>query len=419
MTAIDDKYATLGGSSGWLGQPTTAELDCPDHRGRFRHFEGGSIYWTSQTGAWEVHGAIRDKWASLGWETSFLGYPLTDEMTTPDGRGRYNHFEGGSIYWTPQTSAWEVHGAIRDKWASLGWETGFLGYPITDELSTPGGVARYCHFEGGSIFWSPQTGAWELRRDPSTAVEAALTQFEASTTPGVWPYIGKDQLIADMRATIRNPFNVDQGQTAFCGPAAIVFELVLRYPRRYVELCRALYETGKCRGRTKEIRPSGTLLRSGVPNVLSVADWMLMAVFRDAENLLFPVEKTSGPIAQGITTPWEMKGWTSEILGYENVGYTSTYIYGEFDAMKKAQSVHSRGGVAFMMINARMLGQDSLVPSYPDHWVSFVGGLAIEKAAGWDKGHIRFECYSWGDWHHVDLGEGPFEDHMWGLVTGG
>jgi hypothetical protein len=58
-------------------------------------------------------GPVRDKWAELGWEQSFLGYPLTDEMPTPDGIGRYNHFSGGSIYWHPDTGAHEVPGAIQ------------------------------------------------------------------------------------------------------------------------------------------------------------------------------------------------------------------------------------------------------------------------------------------------------------------
>jgi uncharacterized protein with LGFP repeats len=56
----------------------------------------------------------------MGWERSFLGYPVTDETGTPDGIGRFNHFSNAaSIYWTPSTGAWSIHGAIRDKWASL------------------------------------------------------------------------------------------------------------------------------------------------------------------------------------------------------------------------------------------------------------------------------------------------------------
>lgn len=89
----------------------------------------------TSAGAYEVHGAIRQKYLALGAEASILGYPRTDETSTPDGVGRFNHFQGGSIYWTPATSAHEVHGLIRDRWATLGWERNpQLGYPISDEL---------------------------------------------------------------------------------------------------------------------------------------------------------------------------------------------------------------------------------------------------------------------------------------------
>jgi uncharacterized protein with LGFP repeats len=104
-----------------------------------------------------VIGAIRGKWLQLGGSASFLGEPLTDETTTPDGVGRFNHFQGGSIYWTPTTGAHEVHGAIRDKWASMGWERSSLRYPTSDEQAVPGGRRGY--FQGGFINWTPAGGA--------------------------------------------------------------------------------------------------------------------------------------------------------------------------------------------------------------------------------------------------------------------
>ena len=156
------KYWALGGTSGWLGPNTTLITTCPDGVGSFQHFANGSIYYHPSTGAREVHGLIRARWASLGWERSFLGYPLTDETATPDTIGRYNHFQGGSIYWSPSTGAWEVHGSIRGKYLALGWERSFLGYPLTNENTTPDGIGRYNHFQGGSIYWSPGTGAWEV-----------------------------------------------------------------------------------------------------------------------------------------------------------------------------------------------------------------------------------------------------------------
>lgn len=162
VNPITAKYWALGGSGGWLGVSTTGILKCPDGIGSFQHYVNGSIYYHPSTGAHEVHGLIKARWKSLGWERSFLGYPKTDETKTPDGIGRFNHFQGGSIYWSPSTGAWEVHGAIRSKYSSLGWERSFLGYPLTNENTCPDGVGRYNHFQGGSIYWSPSTGAREV-----------------------------------------------------------------------------------------------------------------------------------------------------------------------------------------------------------------------------------------------------------------
>jgi hypothetical protein len=155
LGAIFGKYGVLRWEQGLLGFPTTDELPTPDGMGRFNHFEGGSIYWSPSTAAHEVHGAIREKWASLGWESSPLGYPTTDETETPDTVGRFNHFQGGSVYWSPSTGAHEVRGAIQERWSELGWENG-LGYPVTDEINAVGqyGVA-YSGFTRGLIAWDP------------------------------------------------------------------------------------------------------------------------------------------------------------------------------------------------------------------------------------------------------------------------
>lgn len=153
---IDAKYRALGGCGSVLGAPVTEELSTPDGVGRYSVFERGSIYWTAQTGAFEVHGLIRDKWRDVGWEAGAVGYPISDERTTPDGAGRYNVFQRGSIYWHPSTGAHEVHGLIRDAWAETGWEAGSLGYPISGEYDVEGG--RRSDFQRGSITWHRATG---------------------------------------------------------------------------------------------------------------------------------------------------------------------------------------------------------------------------------------------------------------------
>lgn len=168
MSEIDDKYNQLGGSSGFLGQPTSPEQATPNGLGRYRHYQGGSIYW-SHARAWEayeVHGLIRTKWGNLGWESSPLGFPISDEGAAgAQGSGRISVFEYGVILYRPDIGAFEIHGAINRRWQVAGMTV--LGFPLTDELSTPdvGHRGRYNHFERGSIYWSPQTGAQEILPD--------------------------------------------------------------------------------------------------------------------------------------------------------------------------------------------------------------------------------------------------------------
>jgi hypothetical protein len=148
---IDKKYQALGGCGGFLGTALTDERTTPDGVGKYNVFVGGSIYWSPSTGAFEVHGAIRDKWRDLNWEAGPLGYPLSNETKTPDGIGRFSVFQHGSIYWKPQTGAHEVRGAIRDKYMQTGWEAGPLGYPVSDEYDAAG--KRRSDFEHGYITW--------------------------------------------------------------------------------------------------------------------------------------------------------------------------------------------------------------------------------------------------------------------------
>lgn len=164
---IFQKWWDLWINGFFLGYPTTDEGGCPDKVGRFNHFQKGtrlaSIYWTPETGAHDIYADVRACWESLGWERSFLGYPIIDQSRCPDRTGEYIHFQhNGSIYWSPGSGAHEIHGNIRDKYKAMGWERSLLGYPITNEGGCPDKVGRFNHFEHGSIYWTPKTGPHEV-----------------------------------------------------------------------------------------------------------------------------------------------------------------------------------------------------------------------------------------------------------------
>jgi hypothetical protein len=162
---IQVKWEQLGGAAGFLGAPVGPERPTADGVGRTRDFAGGTIAWHPALGAHAVGGAIGARWRELGREQ--WGYPITDESVTPDGAGRYNHFRTMtlpgtpecSIYWHPATGAHEVIGAIRQKWAELGWEAGVVGYPVGPEHARRGG-GRIQDFQKNSIGWTALSGAF-------------------------------------------------------------------------------------------------------------------------------------------------------------------------------------------------------------------------------------------------------------------
>jgi len=254
--------------------------------------------------------------------------------------------------------------------------------------------------------------------------EQAIADFEQSNTPGVWLSLDKTQVVADVRSRINDPFQVNQGAQPFCGPAAILFELVRKQPLRYVQICRTLFEMGAFQGYTKWITASQRLRESGGRLHMGQADWMVLSTMRESENLIFAVEPDA-PIMMrnlaGMTKSWEMKGWTREILGYRQTKYTHTYIYGEFRAMEKAKSVIESGGVAFALITAEGLLQNKkpLLP-YPSHWISLLGNISMQRGNPWqnNSGHVSFDIYTWARQMHLEVDEGPFEDYFWGIVMG-
>ncbi len=164
--AIGERWRALGAESGLLGDPGRNQQPCgPDGAGRRQLFAGGWIYWTAGTGAWEVRGAIAERWLQLGAENSHLGYPLGDERACgSDGAGRRQQFAGGWIYWTTDAGACVLHGAIGARWGKLGAGGSHLGYALSDEQPCGAdGAGRRQLFAGGWIYWTAGTGAWDVR----------------------------------------------------------------------------------------------------------------------------------------------------------------------------------------------------------------------------------------------------------------
>ncbi|SFT44250.1 Pregnancy-associated plasma protein-A [Arthrobacter sp. ov118] len=157
--AIRASWAALGYENGKLGYPTGKETCGLVGGGCYQTFQGGTIHWSSGTGAFATLGAIRTAWGSVGYENGKLRYPLANEVCGLLNGGCYQTFQGGTIHWSPASGAFATWGAIRATWASLGYEKGRLGYPTGKETCGLVNGGCYQTFQGGTIHWSSATGA--------------------------------------------------------------------------------------------------------------------------------------------------------------------------------------------------------------------------------------------------------------------
>lgn len=80
---------------------------------------------------------------------------------------RGNHFEGGTVYAVPDSGAYVTWGLIRTAWWTLGGEASALGLPAGDERTAdPGWIQE---FEGGAIQVFPDGMVAVTTTDPAAS----------------------------------------------------------------------------------------------------------------------------------------------------------------------------------------------------------------------------------------------------------
>ncbi|OYO22155.1 hypothetical protein CGZ93_09680 [Enemella dayhoffiae] len=154
---IRAKHRQLGSAKSFLGFPTIDEVCGLRDGGCYTNFQGGAILWSPTTGAHPNAGAIRMKYADLGFENSTLGYPISDEFCGLRDGGCFQDFQGGTIMWSPKTGAVVNRGPIRAEYGAKKFEAGPFGWPVADEVCSTDGCVQ--DFQRGSILWSKSTGA--------------------------------------------------------------------------------------------------------------------------------------------------------------------------------------------------------------------------------------------------------------------
>ncbi len=172
-----------GGAEGPLGPKDGGVY--PAGPGFGQNFAGGKIFFTPQTGAHIMSGAILEKYEALGGPTGDLGFPTIDEGPgrAADSRNvTFNAPDNPVIFWTPGTGARVVRGAINSAWDALGGSAGVLGVPADDE-TTDGDVVSQ-KFTGGQISWDRKTRAFTTT-PPELAAQLGAVQVPSDAASAI------------------------------------------------------------------------------------------------------------------------------------------------------------------------------------------------------------------------------------------
>ena len=187
-TQINLAWRAAGGLGGPLGARQGAQATIGDpgpQQGAEQGYAGGKIFYSPDTGAHAVTGAILSKYESLGGPTADLGYPVGTESDggIPNSRtGSFSAPDKPVIFWTPDTGAVVVRGPVNAAWQKLGGATGTLGAP-TGEQTTNGDTVSQ-NFSGGQISWNESTK--EFSTNPAD-LASQLSGIDVPTAGGQSP----------------------------------------------------------------------------------------------------------------------------------------------------------------------------------------------------------------------------------------
>jgi uncharacterized protein with LGFP repeats len=154
----------------WSGTGAVGRLErtapSPEGTEGFRRAYGdGQLYWSRESDAEAVTGAIAEYYEAKGGVIKF-GFPTQGEVYLQSpfgGGGRGQAFESAAIV-ASRSGVCAVHVGVNNRWTDSGRQHGWLGFPVSEETlieDATDGHSRQ-HFEGGVIYNS-RSGAFAVR----------------------------------------------------------------------------------------------------------------------------------------------------------------------------------------------------------------------------------------------------------------
>jgi hypothetical protein len=216
---------------------------------------------------------------------------------------------------------------------------------------------------------------------------------------GQWPHLDRDEVGVGMLMRIAYPSSLDQNKSSLCGPAAMLYNMLLDRPWGYARFATDLYEKGAANLVNLSIRPKGDILHYSPPSwKIAPVDWLTLASIRDSENWFLDYDTADAELA-GATTPMEMVWWFDR-AGYSDMKEDANFVRHQRDTdnMDEASRLFSAGYRVCLLIDDQMIKTEHQAESgsavlKDRHWV--VLRSTIDRSGG----NVKMTIYTWGDGH--------------------
>jgi hypothetical protein len=228
---------------------------------------------------------------------------------------------------------------------------------------------------------------------PSGLLEACNDAFQTVTQcydSSPWSTATSDakrseamQFSLDLTVAISDPVKIDQGNQAFCGPAAFLYVLAVTSPDRYLDLATSLFCSGAWKDPVSKIKidPHPNIVKEFFgfnsifdyekPESLQMRDWITEASLKTSSNLIHTTGNRES--FKQLTFPGTMNSWIpmlgakSEQVG-SYAGFIAGAVIGETklgttNAMKVVNAVKNSAGQVLAIV---LMGWQA---SFPNHWV--------------------------------------------------
>ena len=155
---IREVWSKQGFEAGSLGFPVANIESNPKTGISWQQYEHGFIVGKDSTGYYVSQGKIRDAWANQNFESGSLGFPISNIDYNPSTGIYWQQYEKGYIVGRDSTGYFISTGKIREVWSKQGFEAGSLGFPVANIESNPKTGISWQQYEHGFIVGKDSTG---------------------------------------------------------------------------------------------------------------------------------------------------------------------------------------------------------------------------------------------------------------------